>query len=258
MVHRVGEQLRRPAVSAGSASAPAGQLAERDANRLRAPSWRDPRLIVGLLLVLGSVVAGARVVASFDHREAVLATTVALAPGHPVREDQLDRVDVSLGGRNEYYLAGTTTVPPGAVALREIKPGELVPRSAIGSADQVGKPVMVPIDQQAAAVLASGDRVDVWVNARLPGTATSGPGAYGTPVRMLSQAAVSRVPDSTASRLGAVRGIVGVQIMVPPEQVEKLIAAVDQDARFTLVPSVGAGSAGDRVRPDTPETAPGS
>ena len=220
----------------------AGQLAERDANRLRAPSWRDPRLLVGILLVLGSVVAGARLVASFDHRVPVYAAAVALAPGQAVRPDQLARVDVALGGQAERYLSAETTFSTGTVALRQVEAGELVPASALGRAHQVGKPVMVPIDQDAAGLLSVGDLVDVWVNARLPGAASTGAQAYGTPVRMLSQAAVGQVPDPVNGRLGGARGTVGVQIMVPAEQVERVIGAVDQQARFTLVPSLSAAS----------------
>ena len=79
-------------------------------------------------------------------------------------------------------------------------------------------------------------------NARLPGAASTGAQAYGTPVRMLSQAAVGQVPDPVNGRLGGARGTVGVQIMVPAEQVERVIGAVDQQARFTLVPSLSAAS----------------
>lgn len=221
----------------------AGQLAERDANRLRAPSWRDPRLLVGLLLVLGSIVAGARLIESFDHRVPVYAASVALAPGQAVRDDQLARVEVELGGQAERYLSAAAALPAGWVALREVKAGELIPRSALGRADQVGKPVMLPVDQDAARLIGPGDLVDVWVNTRKPGVASSGPEAYGTPVRMLTQAAVSRVPDPGAGRMVATRGTVGVQVMVPAEQVERLIAAVDQEARFTLVPTVGTPKA---------------
>lgn len=219
-----------------------GQLAERDANRLRAPSWRDPRLVVGLLLVLGSVVAGARLVASFDHREPVYAAAVALAPGQIVRADQLSRVEVALGGQVERYLSAGTALPDGSVALREVRPGELIPRSAVGRSDGSVQPVMVPVVPDAARMVSGGDLVDVWVNTRRPGAASGGPDAYGTPVKMLSQAAVSRVPDPANGRLGAVGGTVGVLVMVPAEQVERVIAAVDQNARFTLVPSVGAGA----------------
>ncbi len=218
----------------------AGQLAERDANRLRAPSWADPRLLVGVLLVLGSVVAGARLIASFDQRMPVYAAAVALAPGQPVRGEQLARVEVALGGHGEQYFGSDSVLPLGAVALREVKVGELVPRTAVGSAERVGKPVMLPVDQDAARLLSAGDLVDVWVNARKGGSASAGAQAYGTPVRVLTQAALSRVPDPTAGRLGAVRNLIGVHVLVPAEHVEGLIAAVDQEARFTLVPAVSA------------------
>ncbi len=43
------------------------------ASRLRAPSWRDSRLLVGVLLVVLSVVLGAVVVARADDRVPVYA-----------------------------------------------------------------------------------------------------------------------------------------------------------------------------------------
>lgn len=221
-------------------------LTTRDARRLHAPSWRDPRLLIGLTLVLGSVIVGARTIASFDHRTPVYAATVPLAPGQVLSLDQLTHVDVMLGAASEHYLAVGEQIPSGTVVLREVRTGEIVARTAVGGAQHVGKPVMVPVAEDAARVLSAGDRVDVWVNSRIPAPAGSRSPTYGTPVRALSQVAISRVPDLTTRRSEAGEGTVGIQVMVPAEHVEKLIAAVDQDARFTLVPSVGVVPAVDR------------
>ncbi|MBK7722828.1 MAG: hypothetical protein IPI32_11575 [Austwickia sp.] len=215
----------------------AAQLAERDAHRLRAPSWRDPRLIIGILLVLGSVVAGARLVNSFDDRAPVYAAAVAIRAGQVIQEHHLSRVGVVLGDRAEHYLDAGAGLPAGTVAVREVRAGELLPRSAIGRATHPGKPVMVPVDQDAARLITVGEAVDVWVNTRRPGAA--GGQAYGRPVKMLSQVAVSRVPEA-AGRGGVGAGTVGVHIVVPDDQVERVIEAVDQQARFTLVPVVSA------------------
>ena len=48
------------------------------ANRLKPPSWLDGRLVVGIVLVLASVVVGAKVVASSGHFDEIWA-----AAGHP-------------------------------------------------------------------------------------------------------------------------------------------------------------------------------
>lgn len=213
---------------------------DRQAARLTTPTWRDSRLLIGVVLVLASVVAGARLITSFDQRKPVYAAAVALVPGEPVHAEDLTRVEVTLGSAAERYLAADRTFALDAVALRDVRPGELVLSSAIGGRDQAGlKPVMLPVDHDSARVLVVGSRVDVWVNAR---RGVAGSAGYGVPVRILSDAAVSRVPEVSANRLANGR-TVGVQVMVPTDQVERLIAAVDQEARITLVPVVGSPQA---------------
>ena len=64
------------------------------AQRLRRPSWRDPRLLAGLALVLGSVVLGTSVVAAADDTIAVYAAADALVAGDPLETDALTVVRV--------------------------------------------------------------------------------------------------------------------------------------------------------------------
>lgn len=216
-------------------------LARPQANRLQRPSWRDSRLIVGVVLVLASMALGAKVVAAADETSPVYAAASTLVPGRPIAADQVRRVDVQLGASAGGYVSADQPLAPNAVAVREVRPGELLLVSAVGDREHSTlKPVMIPVDQDSASVLVVGSAVDVWVNRRTgrPG-AGAGSDSYGVPVKMIAGASVSRVPDPSSGQLGSSRGTTGVQVMVPGGQVEQLIAMVDQGARVTLVPLLG-------------------
>ena len=64
------------------------------ARRLRRPGWRDPRLAVGVLLLCGSVLLGARVLASADDTVAVWGTRTSLVRGQEVSSDDLVALQV--------------------------------------------------------------------------------------------------------------------------------------------------------------------
>ena len=214
------------------------ELPKPTAARLRKPSWRDTRLVVGVVLVLLSMAIGARVVAAADDTIPMYAAAASLVPGQPVTQGDVKRVDVQLGANANNYVAADHDIAPGTFALRDVRPGELLPISALGtSADITLKPVSVPVDAGGAAQLAAGSIVDVWVNAKDPSSATE---KYGKPVKTLEAAPVVRTPDTTGGGLGGASGTTAVQIMVPEAGVQALIAAIDQGARITLVPVPGS------------------
>ncbi len=132
--------------------------------RLRRPGWRDPRLIVGVLLVAVSTVLGARLFAAADDSVPVWATSTAVRAGDDVGEAQLipARAKLADGASVEAYL-GTGTAPVG-VFDRDLQPGELVPAGAVDPPDAaVHADVPVAVAAGDAPVdLATGDLVDVW------------------------------------------------------------------------------------------------
>jgi hypothetical protein len=214
------------------------ELPKPTAARLHTPSWRDTRLVVGVVLVLLSMVIGAKVIAAAGDTVPMYAAAGSLVPGQPVTQRDVKRVDVQLGADRSSYVAADHDVAPDTFALREVRPGELVPRSALGRRAEVNlKPVSVPVDSGGAAQLDAGSIVDVWVNAKVPSSSTE---KYGKPVKTLRDAAVVRRPDAGGGGLGAVSGTTAVQIMVPDGSVQALIAAIDQGARITLVPVPGS------------------
>lgn len=186
--------------------------------RTRRPSWRDPRLAIGLALVCISVVVGSRVLAASDDTVGVLAARHDLAAGQRVERGDLVEVRLRFTSDEDAdrYLAGGEELPAGTVLLRPVGPGELVPRSALGADGELLElplavdPGRVPASVQVGAV------VDVWV-------APGGQGTGGTTDRLLTDVPVLAV--SGAGGLGA-NGMRQVVVGVPAE---------DQDALSDVV-----------------------
>ncbi|WP_066637131.1 hypothetical protein [Serinicoccus hydrothermalis] len=214
---------------------PTGQASEpRTVRRLRAPGWRDLRLVVGLLLVVLAVAGGARLVAGLDDTRPVYAATRDLVPGQPVEEGDLVAVQVRLGEGAAHYLDGATPVADGTYLLRGVQEGELVPVTALGTErEALDKTVNVPVDATAVSGLTPGTPVDVWVSRR--DTEAVGE-AYLDPELLLAGAVVDRVAEESGG-LGAQLGSSSVALVVPADRVGDVIGAVDQDSRLTLVPA---------------------
>lgn len=137
------------------------------ASRSTAPGWRDPRLWIGVVLVTGSVVAGARIMASADDTTAVWAAAGDLDPGQELTADDLTatRVRFDDDADGDRYLAVDDRLPDELVLSRPLEGGELVPASALGPGDgedTVSLSVSVP-PEHVPTELSSGSRVDVWV-----------------------------------------------------------------------------------------------
>ncbi|PPK97831.1 hypothetical protein CLV92_103366 [Kineococcus xinjiangensis] len=209
------------------------------AARLRAPSWRDPRLLVGLVLVLGSVLVGARTVEAAQRTTPVWAAVAPLAVGQVVDAEDLRVVEVRLdpGIAGAYVPAST---PPAAdwVAVRPLAAGELLPRSGVGTGTELSvRPVSVPQSSVPAGV-AVGVQVDVWVTWGREADAGSAPRAEP----LLTGAEVSAVTGAAGS-LGARRST-EVQVLVPQERLPDVLAALAAAEALILVPVPGTGGAG--------------
>ena len=206
------------------------------ATRLRAPSWRDPRLLVGVLLVLGSVVLGARVVAGADDTRPFYAATRALVPGEQVGADDLRVVDVRLQDASATYLAADADLGRGAVVTRTVGEGELVPRAALGRGDDVTvQAVGVPVEGEPPAGLVPGAVVDVWVAGPDPERA----GSFSAPERVVQGATVADVTEA-GSALGGTGGATA-QVLLEQDALAEVLGALANDAVVSLVLAPGQG-----------------
>lgn len=167
------------------------------AQRFRPPGWRDPRLIVGLVLVAVCVLAGARLMAGADDTEPVWALRRDLSAGAAVTTGDLRTVQVRLPGesRDRYYRGDRA--PETGRLTRDLRAGELLARSALAGADAedlVEVPVSVAGEDLPRSVRA-GSTVDVWVTAS--GEQRARLALEGVRVVAVSGATTSLAPQTT-------------------------------------------------------------
>ncbi len=137
------------------------------ATRATRPGWRDPRLWIGVALVTGSVVAGARILAGADDMTQVWSATTDLVAGQTVDADDLEATRIRFGDDldRERYLAVDDELPASLTLTRPLAAGELVPATALGEAtddDAVAVSIAVAAEHVPPDVV-RGSRVDVWV-----------------------------------------------------------------------------------------------
>lgn len=144
------------------------------ARRLATPGWLDTRLVLGVLLVLVSVVVGARVLAAADRSEQVWMTTRELAAGSVLGDSDLRRTSVRLFANAPRYLAGEGPVPTGYVLRRGLGAGELVPESALRRPEDGGaayRQVALNVGRgHWPPSLQAGQQVDVYVTEEQSGS----------------------------------------------------------------------------------------
>ncbi|NKX49887.1 hypothetical protein HER39_04720 [Arthrobacter deserti] len=113
-----------------------------------------------------------------------------------------------------------------------LRPGELVPRSALGQADQLErKPVGLPVESPLPDGTAPGSRVDVWV--ALP----DGRNGFGRPQLLLEAAEISQLTRSS-SALGGLEAE-QLHVLVPARQLPVLLHAISNEARISVVLNPG-------------------
>ena len=204
------------------------------APRLKKPSWKDPRLLLGVLLVLVSVSGVSALVASQDQTMQVLAASRDLPVGTVLQADDFDTVQVFLGGLEGTYMAAADSFPEGAVAGNIIRRGELLARSDITEAGKLDrKPFGLDVQAPLPSGIRAGDRVDVW--ASLP----NGQNGYGEPRRLLEAAEISElsVTDSVIAGAAATR----LLVLVDDSDLPALLGALSNQAKIAVVPNPAAG-----------------
>lgn len=164
------------------------------ARRLRRARWANPQLIGGVMLVLGCVAIGARVVTSADDTVPVMVAAENIGAGQELTADLVTMRDVRLDGGLDRYITGA--VGAGYVVAREVVAGELVPRSAVQPAAEVVPDVRyvafaVP-SAELPAGLTAGSVVDVWIS----------PSGGGDAKRLASKVRVSAVAGRSTGALG--------------------------------------------------------
>lgn len=206
------------------------------AERFRRPSWRDPRLAVGIVLVLASVIGVVGLVQANDATSPFLVAKHDIAVGDPVGRKDFDVVDMALGSSQQQYLSADAHWDSHAVATQMISSGQMAPTSSIGHTDQLNrKPVSVVMKKDLTEGIHSGQSVDLWV-AEQQGSGES----WADPKKLVTGAEVVRVihnEDALSASSDA-----SVQVLVDEADLAPVIKASSGDAKVTLVPSFEEGA----------------
>lgn len=154
----------------GSSVAPSASARPGDvpvATRASTPGWRDPRLWVGVVLVTGSVVLGARILSGADDMTAVWSASADLVAGQTLSADDLEvtRVRFDEPADRARYLGVDDELPAALTLTRSLSAGELVPAAALGedTADDTVAVSIAVATEHVPTELTRGSRVDVWV-----------------------------------------------------------------------------------------------
>jgi len=228
------------------------------ASRLATPGWLDGRLVLGVLLVLVSVVVGARVLAGADRSQLVWATTGELAVGSQLAASDLRPVRVRLFDSVDRYLDANGPPPVGYVVRRAIGAGELLPDDALSlPEDGAFRLVTVPLEPgHFPPDLIDEQEVDVWVTpVRTGGAAPAGPVTGPLELRgaqpVLQRVAVATGPPEDSFSSGGTTS--PVVLRVRDTDVGTLLSAMalgridlvrvprNAEAAVPPVPAVGAG-----------------
>ncbi|WP_299165969.1 SAF domain-containing protein [uncultured Arthrobacter sp.] len=201
--------------------------------RLRKPSWKDPRLLIGILLVCVSIVGVIALVESADKTIGVYAAREDLPVGAEISEEDLSVVPVRLGEVEGSYRLVSEGLPDNAVAQRLIPAGELLPVSGVGPADALDrKPVGLTVEDPLPAGTARGDRVDVWISPRGEGN------EFGAAELLLEGAEIYGYAEED-SALGASQSA-RIFVLVGDETLPALLDALSNEARIAVVVNSGA------------------
>lgn len=204
------------------------------APRLRRPTWRDPRFVVGVVLVAVAVALGSWVVSGADRTVPVYAASGTLTPGEPVDESRLRTVDVNLGVEADRYLRADAGLPDGQVAVRVVGDGELVAATAIGAADSVDvRSVAVPIGAGLSERIREGAVVDLWF---VP-AAAQGAQEAAAPEPLVAGVVVEQVDATEGGLVVADRGT--LHVLVGAEDLSAVLSALGADGQVAVVPVAG-------------------
>ena len=204
------------------------------AARLKRPSWKDPRLLAGILLVLVSVAGVVLLVSSADRTTEVFAARDGIAVGEKLTQDNVVRAKVSLGATENQYITAESGLPEDAVAVQRIGKDQLVPRASLGSVDELDrKPVALSIEETLPEQVTAGARVDVWV------AQPDARNGFSEPKLLLSGAEIAEI-SAGSTTLGSSKKTV-LMVLVEDGQMPALLGAQANQAKISVVWNPGGG-----------------
>ncbi|WP_084038265.1 hypothetical protein [Demequina sp. NBRC 110053] len=192
------------------------------AGRLRRPTWRDPRLLAGVLLMCAAIVGVAAAVGAADRTEAYYSAHGALVPGTVLAEGDLTVTRAKVEG--DAYLPVGGEAPWGHVVTRTVGAGELLPTAALSAGGAFdGRVLGVVASAPLAPNIGAGSAVDLWI------------AAGDDPVATLVAAGLVVAEVARADGAFSVSGGETVYVTVPRDEVAAVLDAVASGGEVSVV-----------------------
>jgi hypothetical protein len=189
----------------------------------------DPRLLIGLLLVVASVMGVVFVVSAADRTSPVYLARGTLTVGETITVDDLSVSNVRMEGAGTLYLEPGDVPIAGLVVTRTVAQGELVPASAIGNVTGLRlTSLVVDTGGTLAASIKPGSSVDLWAAREIEN------GKYSAPAVLVAGAMVLRLVTSD-SIVGAGQ-VTAIEVLVPKAKVARVLESIANDDAISVVP----------------------
>jgi Flp pilus assembly protein CpaB len=193
------------------------------ARRVERPAWVNARTVLGLLLFALAFLAGQRILAAGETEVALWAAARDLAQGTVISERDLQLVEADLPGELiRRYVAGSQVVE-GAVLVRPVRAGELLPVAWVSSGESssgLGRAMVIPLTPESSVIpsLRPGDRVDIF--------ATFDAGDVRARTTLVVRGIDVVEVETTGGLVMGEEAVTGIEVSVSPEDAARLAFAI--------------------------------
>ena len=198
----------------------------KESPRFTLPRMRDPRVLVGIILVIVSLLGTWAVVTRVADTITVWAASKPLASGSTIDQDSLTAVEVRLPDTEEKYVRADQSSPVGMTVTGAVAAGELVPASVlVDPAHLDGRVIALDIPGSLPQAVQTGAFVDVW--------ATDVKDDEAKPIEVLSRAHVHAVGRDEGGFTSTAD--TRIEIFVPNGKLEHVLEVIATDHRVSIV-----------------------
>ena len=189
-------------------------------------TWMDPRLVIGVALVLVSLAGVWLVVQQSARTDTAWAATRTLLPGDTVAAGDVQQIEVRLPQSQDRYLDASAD-PVGMVVASTVGEGEVLPLRALGSAASVDRSaVVIDVEGALPRSVRTGSLVDVW-------TAAPNDDGYDAPAVLIDDAIVVGVVEDEGILASAAQQL---ELLVPTDETSVLLEAMSNEHVLSVVP----------------------
>jgi len=199
------------------------------AMRLRKPGWRDPRLIIGVILMALGIGIGSIVVSSASNTVSVYVAKGALPAGQALGPEDVLTQQVRIPDHQATYLTPEIATQywwnEGPRIARSIGPGEVIPLAALTNANIHDlRPVVFTVTTGIDHI-SVGSVVDLWH--------VSDVNSEDRPRELAAGLEVSAISDDAGPL--SISGAASVTVLVPISQLEEVLNAKSSAGSIELV-----------------------